>query len=135
MLTDGLRSAADAVLDDAGALTARRQEEAEFLLASAPRGEFRAALGEVACPDLVLIGPQGQRGVSRDVLVTVMESDLAAGVRQRLAGLAAGSRVTVWECELLSPPEDPEHCPPGAVWLLGSRDGRITRIRLFHPAS
>jgi len=68
--------------------------------------------------------------------------DLAAGRAgpcvvediRRLAGLVAGSGVAVWECELLSPPEDPEHCPPGAVWLVRSRDSLITRIRLFHPA-
>jgi RNA polymerase sigma-70 factor (ECF subfamily) len=132
-LAAALRSTAEGVLDDAAALTARGRAEADFVLASAPRGEFRAALAQVARPDLVLVGPQGQRGRGRDLLVTVMETDLAAGVRQRLVDVASGAGVAVWECALLSPPDDPEHCPPGAVWLVHSADRQITRIRLFHP--
>ena len=62
-----------------------------------------------------------------------MESDLDAGVRQSLGNLVSGTGIAIWECDLHSPAEDPEHCPPGVVWLLHLHDQRIARIRLFHP--
>jgi len=45
----------------------------------------------------------------------------------------AGRRVTILECDLLSPPWDPEHCPPGVLWLMRLSGDGIERIRLFHP--
>jgi RNA polymerase sigma-70 factor (ECF subfamily) len=62
-----------------------------------------------------------------------MESDVLAGVRQRLATVTAGRQVTILECGLLSPPSDPEHCPPGVLWLMRLSGEGIERIRLFHP--
>jgi RNA polymerase sigma-70 factor (ECF subfamily) len=35
-------------------------------------------------PDLLLLGPQGPRARGRDTLAEIMNSDLDAGVRQRL---------------------------------------------------
>jgi RNA polymerase sigma-70 factor (ECF subfamily) len=48
--------------------------------------------------------------------------------------VTAGRHVTVMECDLLSPPWDPDHCPPGVVWLMPVRNGRISEIRLLHPS-
>ncbi|MCV7135133.1 hypothetical protein H7J06_19310 [Mycobacterium hodleri] len=62
-----------------------------------------------------------------------MERDLSAGVRHRIANVVAGRDVAIWETDLISPPEDPFHCPPGVVWALFLDEGRVSRIRLFHP--
>ncbi|MFF5293082.1 RNA polymerase sigma factor [Paractinoplanes globisporus] len=118
---------------DFGALTARRRRDAQDLLTCAPLGEFRRALADLAVPGLRLIGPQGQRFHGHEPLVQIMESDLLAGVRQRMAAVTAGRRVTILECDLLSPAWDPEHCPPGVLWLMRLSGGRIEQIRLFHP--
>ena len=118
---------------DSAALAARRRRDAEDLLAAAPRGDFRQALAALAVPGLRLIGPQGQQGYGQELLVQIMESDLRAGVRQRLAAVTAGQRVTILECDLHSPPWDPGHCPPGALWLMRLSGDGIERIRLFHP--
>ena len=118
---------------DFDALAAGRRRDAEDLLASAPRGDFRRALAALAVPGLRLIGPQGQQGYGHELLVQIMESDLLAGVRQRLAAVTAGQRVTILECDLFSPPSDPGHCPPGVLWLIRSSGDGIERIRLFHP--
>jgi RNA polymerase sigma-70 factor (ECF subfamily) len=64
-----------------------------------------------------------------------MDSDLAAGVRQRPVRSATGSTVTLLECVFRNPPWDPRHCPPGVLWLISTHAGRIRRIRLFHPAA
>jgi RNA polymerase sigma-70 factor (ECF subfamily) len=118
---------------DASGVPGARGRAAVDLLAAAPRGEFRSALTDLAAPDLVLVGPQGQRARGPDLLVHIMDTDLAAGVRQRVRRVTAGSRVTILECDLLNPPWDPEHCPPGVLWLLRTDGGRISGVRLFHP--
>jgi RNA polymerase sigma-70 factor (ECF subfamily) len=132
-LGEALLATADAAHDDAAALTARRRREAAELLAAAARGDFGAALAASWSADLALVGPQGQRGRGRDTLVRIMESDLEAGVRQRPVNVTASRRFTIIEAELLNPPWDPGHCPPGVVWLLSLRDDRVEHVRLFHP--
>jgi len=133
-LAGGLLATADGAHDDTAAVTARRRRDAQLLLDSAPLGEFASTFAEVSAPDVVLTSSQGLVAEGRDQLLRIMDSDLEAGVRQRLADVVAGSAVAVWECALISPPWDPDHCPPGVVWLVHvDRDERIRRIRLFHP--
>jgi RNA polymerase sigma-70 factor (ECF subfamily) len=132
-LTGRLLAASSGSGTDVRALTARRRREAEDLLDAAPRGDLRRALADLAHADLRLIGPQGQRGRGHRPLLYIMDSDLRAGVRQRLVTVTAGTRVTILECDLLNPPWDPGHCPPGVLWLMRLSNGRIDRIRLFHP--
>ena len=62
-----------------------------------------------------------------------MNRDLAAGVRQRLRNVVASGDVLIWETDLISPPDDPEHCPPAALWLQVLREGRVRQLTLFHP--
>jgi RNA polymerase sigma-70 factor (ECF subfamily) len=132
-LDRALRATAAAAHYDTAALTARRRDEAEDLLSSAVHGQFRATLAAATVPDLHVIGPQGQRTCGRDALADIMDSDLHAGVRQRLNQITAGNRITILECDLLSPPWDPQHCPPAVLWLMTLHDQRIEKIRLFHP--
>ena len=63
-----------------------------------------------------------------------MHSDLAAGVRQQLRNVVASGDLLIWETDLISPPDDPEHCPPRALWLHHLTGGRIQRMTLFDPA-
>jgi len=46
--------------------------------------------------------------------------------------VVASRRIVIWEAEMLSPPEDPYHCPAGAAWLMWLDAGRVGRLRLFH---
>jgi hypothetical protein len=41
--------------------------------------------------------------------------------------------ITILECDLLSPVHQPDHCPPGVVWVMTLHDERIKKIRLVHP--
>lgn len=132
-LDNALRATAHAAHTDSVALTARRRREAEELLSSAAHGQFRATLAAATVADLSLLGPQGQRARGRDTLANIMDSDLDAGVRQRLSTVTAGNRITILECDLHSPPWDPQHCPPAVLWLMTQRGQHIDKIRLFHP--
>jgi RNA polymerase sigma-70 factor, ECF subfamily len=75
---------------------------------------------------------QGEHG-GRDLVVRGMEGDLAAGVRQRLKHTVASRGITIWEMDMINPVDDPAHCPPAVTWLVSLAEGRIRRIRLFHP--
>jgi len=132
-LTNVLLTTAENAHDDSAALTARRRREAQELLSSAPQGGFRAALTSAAVPNLEFLGPQGQRAHGQDTLLRIMDSDLDAGVAQRLVAVAASPMITILECDLLSPVHQPDHCPPGVVWVMTLHDERIKKIRLVHP--
>jgi hypothetical protein len=118
---------------DSARLAELRRQQFGHLLTAADRGEFREALHGLAVPDLEIVGPQEQRARGLDLLVHVMETDLEAGVRERPVDVAASTRFCVIECDLLSPPWDPQHCPAAVLWLLRWGAERIEHIRLFHP--
>jgi RNA polymerase sigma-70 factor (ECF subfamily) len=132
-LTTALLASSTAVHDEADRISTHRCEAAYHLIESAARGQFRQALAEAADPGLDLIGPQRQHARGLDTLVQIMDSDLQAGVQQHPMRATAGRHVTILECRLLSPPWDPQHCPPGVLWLMKHAGARIGHITLFHP--
>jgi hypothetical protein len=133
-LTVALLESAATAYDDTAGLRARRHAQAQHLITSGPRGEFHRALAAAATPNLHLFGPQRQRAQGLKVLIDIMDSDLEAGVRQRLRRVTASRRLTILECDLVNPAWDPQHCPPEVLWLMTVHDERIERIKLFHPA-
>lgn len=132
-LTERLRACPAHDAGDVGELTERRRRAAEDMLAAAARGEFSRALAQLATPEMRMIGPKGQRDQGHGLIVRMMESDLTDGVGHRLDTVTAGRRTTILECDLISPPWDPEHCPPGVMWLIRYAGDTIERIRLIHP--
>ncbi|MBE1490674.1 RNA polymerase sigma factor [Plantactinospora soyae] len=132
-LTEALRNTTELAYDDAAEVNNAWRREAEEIIAASRRGEFARAVQEYWWPEADFVLPDGQRVPGRDFLVRAMEKDLADGVRQRIRHVAASGDVMVWEADLFSPQENPEHCPPGVVWLHHLRQGRIRRLRLFHP--
>ncbi|WP_212735384.1 RNA polymerase sigma factor [Herbidospora galbida] len=135
-LATALAGTADLAHDDAAALTRTRRREAEEMLAAAQRGAFAEVVRDHWRPDVEFVGPGGERAADdRAFAIRGMEADLAAGVRQRLVEVVAGRDLTIWRADLISPPDDPGHCPPSLVWLHHLREGRVRRLRLFHPVT
>jgi sigma-70-like protein len=132
-LAEKLRATVDAAHPDAGALAESRYREASDALDTAMRGDFHEVVQDMWLPEAELVVAGAVRG-GRDFAVQGMDGDLADGVRQQLSNVVAGADLLIWETELLSPAGDPEHCPPGAVWLHELRGGRVRRMTLFHPA-
>ncbi len=134
-LATALLTEADAAHPDAGALVRRRGEGLRALLdASAERGDDLAAtVADLAHTDLELAGWWGTRHHARDLLTHILRSDFEDGVRESVVEVVASERFTLMECDLISPPWDPTHCPPSVLWLLSMRDERIDSVRLYHP--
>ncbi|GAA4581480.1 sigma-70 family RNA polymerase sigma factor [Planotetraspora phitsanulokensis] len=132
-LSEALLATAGGAHGDVAALTEARRAEAEETLRAAHHGSLAEALAELWWPMVEVTWPQGKRTRGFDYLVRAMERDLGDGVRHRLANVVAGREVVIWEDDLINPPDDPFHCPPGVVWVNFLEEGRIRRVRLFHP--
>jgi RNA polymerase sigma-70 factor (ECF subfamily) len=131
-LTRALLATADSAHDDIRAVTARRRRQAEELLSAARRGEPAPVLAASWLPTVALSGVGGLDTEGYGLLVHGFERDLADGVGYHLTNVIAGGDLVVWEVALQSPPEDPFHCPPGAVWVLRLRADWVEQARLFH---
>lgn len=131
-LSEALLASADQAYDDSAARNAASAREAADTLAAAGRGEFARVVADRWAPGMLLISGQGYRG-GADMAVAGMDLDLAHGVRQHLVHAVTSRDFTVWEMEMVSPPDDPEHCPPAVVWLMTHPEGRVNRLRLFFP--
>ncbi|MET9408207.1 sigma-70 family RNA polymerase sigma factor [Streptomyces sp. NPDC002935] len=132
-LAAALAATADAPHGDTARRTRASRVEARETLAAAESGRFEALLSERWSPGIALLRGNDPVG-GRSVLVRGMDGDLEAGVRQRLAHAVAGRSLVLWEMDLLSPADDPDHCPPSVAWLMTLDDaGRPRRLRLLHP--
>ncbi|SCF08608.1 hypothetical protein GA0070607_5348 [Micromonospora coriariae] len=102
------------------------------MVTTAMRGDFDRVVRESWWPDAEMLAPGGLRG-GTDLAVRGMTKDLMEGVRQRLRNVVASGEVLIWETDLISPPDAPEHCPPAALWLQVLREGRVRQLILFRP--
>ncbi|MFB7495396.1 RNA polymerase sigma factor [Streptomyces sp. NPDC056161] len=132
-LATALAATADAPHGDTAKRTRATRAEAHETLAAAERGTFGTLLAERWSPEVALVrgnDPVGGHGL----LVRSMDSDVEAGVRQRLVHAVAGRSLVVWEMDISNPADRPEHCPPAVAWLMTlDPAGRVHRLRLFHP--
>ncbi|MFD9733823.1 RNA polymerase sigma factor [Umezawaea sp. NPDC059074] len=131
-LADALLTTADLTHDDIAEKTERSKAEALDTLAAAERGAFAEVVADRWTPDAELLAGAVRGGVG--TMIDGMNCDLEAGVRQRFGAALVSRDLTLWEMDLVNPPDDPDHCPPGVIWMMSHRGGRYHRLRLFHPA-
>ena len=130
-LADGLQAAADQAYSDPTALHTLHRDLGEQALSSADGSEIASTLAELWSPQAQVTWPTGKlTGIG--YLPEAYEHDLADGVRHQLVNVVASRDVVIWEDALLSPPEDPVHCPPSVAWVHFLDGGRVERIRLHH---
>lgn len=131
VLARSLNATAAAAYDDTLRRTEASWQEAHETLAAAERGQFGQVLEDRYSREVsLLVG--GARLGGAEMLLAGMDLDLSAGVRQRPLQVTAGRSLVVWEMELLSPPDDPDHCPPGVAWIMTVQGGRFERVSLYH---
>jgi RNA polymerase sigma factor (sigma-70 family) len=126
-----LADTAEAGHEDVLRRTAASWQEAHDTLAAAERGEFGKVVQDRYSPEVALLAG-GERLGGVDFLLAGMDCDLLAGVRQRPRHIVAGRSLVVWEMQLISPTDDPGHCPPGVAWIMTLADGRVDRVSLHH---
>lgn len=134
-LVTALAEAADQPHPDTSARSAEWRAGFTTLLEAAENDALTGQLGRHWRQDALVVAPDGDQYRGWSELVSGMRADLDAGVRQRPGNVVAGQGLAVVEAELLSPADDPEHCPPHVVWLFTTRSGWVDGVRLFHPAS
>lgn len=132
-LAQALTATAASAHDDMTRRTEASWHEVRETLAAAERGGFGAIVRDRYSPEVSLLAG-GQRLGGAGLLLAGMEGDLSAGVRQRPLHVVAGRSLVVWEMELVSPPDDPDHCPPGVAWIMSLEGGRFDRVSLYHAA-
>lgn len=136
-LSDARSKLAGALLDDAGRVdhdarrVARERERAwaDSLRGIARRGdadEFVARFER----DLHLVWSSGVSARGRHVLAAEVESDLAAGVLLHPERVMSSEGITIVEGRFANPPESPDHCPPGAAFVVFGRGDRASRLHL-----
>ncbi|MCE7004243.1 sigma-70 family RNA polymerase sigma factor [Kibdelosporangium philippinense] len=131
-LAAALQNTAEQAHDDAAKLTVQRRNEGIETLEAAEKGRFAEVVAGWSPRMELSSGPL--RG-GADFVIRGMDGDLADGVRQRMRHTVASKDVTIWEMDMINPPDDPFHCPPAVVWLMTLEDGRPSRIRLIHPVT
>ncbi|GAA4259065.1 RNA polymerase sigma factor [Dactylosporangium darangshiense] len=119
---------------DASTLTAERREEAAAILSAVANGVPQHKLDRRWAADMAMRWPSGTVSTGLGSIFAAMGSDYNSGVRYRLVNVVAGPGITIWENEFINPPEDPDHCPPAATWLLREKAGLVGEVRLIHAA-
>ncbi|SNS89935.1 RNA polymerase sigma-70 factor, ECF subfamily [Asanoa hainanensis] len=131
-LAEALLATADEAHDDVTARAAARRRSAEEAFVAMDRGHFASVLAEDWSPTVESFWPPGIQATGHAFLLRGMDNDLADGVGHKLTNVVASRDLDIWEFDLVSPPEDPTHCPPGAVWVQHRAGGLVQRARLFH---
>ncbi|GIJ48398.1 DNA-directed RNA polymerase sigma-70 factor [Virgisporangium aliadipatigenens] len=128
-LTDVLPETENDRYGCAGALASERYAEAASVLSGL--GPDPTVYDRWA-DDVAMDWSGGRRTRGIGALLGAAALDYADGVTYRVTGVVVGPDVTVWENDFVNPPEDPEHCPPAATWLLRERDGLVRDVRLIY---
>jgi RNA polymerase sigma factor (sigma-70 family) len=131
-LADILPNIADDRHDDTDALIAERRQEAGTILTAIANLTHLSQVGGRWADDMRIWWPSGRVTTGLEALFATMRLNYDAGITARLTGVVAGPGVTIWENAFVNPPEDPEHCPPGATWLLRERAGVVREVRLLY---
>ncbi|SDN97579.1 RNA polymerase sigma-70 factor, ECF subfamily [Actinacidiphila guanduensis] len=132
-LVEAMAATADAAHADVLAASRRSAREAVETLAAAEQGRFAELTAERWTPDAAYYVGR-QRVGDQDFLIRGMACDLEAGVRQRFVSAVTSRDTTIWEMDLVSPPDAPDHCPPAVAWVMTTKDGRMHHLRLFHAS-
>ncbi|RZU10356.1 RNA polymerase sigma-70 factor (ECF subfamily) [Kribbella rubisoli] len=131
-LRDALLTSADGVYDDVATATALHRELAEDFMESGRRGQLASAIADRWSSEAQVLWPTGKR-TDMGYLPEAFDRDVSDGVRQEVVNVVASREVVIWEAALISPPEDPTHCPPSVVWVHHLDQDRVGKVRLYHP--
>jgi RNA polymerase sigma factor (sigma-70 family) len=120
---------------DMDALIAERRAEADTVLNAIANNVPQSRVQRRWADDMTLRWGSGRITTGLGSLFEVMRYNYDDGVTARLTGVVACPEMTIWENAFVNPPEDPDHCPPQATWLLREKDGVVREVRQIHSPS
>ena len=68
-----------------------------------------------------------------EFMIEDLEGDLGVGLKMHPTKVVASREVTIIECDIENPSDDPFHCPPAISQVAFYRDGKIRRMRWHLP--
>jgi RNA polymerase sigma factor (sigma-70 family) len=126
---------AEMLLDQAATVESSERQEAQEIAR-----EFTSSIEHFAsdtrpflercAADVTITLGDGPMLRGREHLADIGAADVQAGVSHRLTNVLASPRVVIAESRFENPPENPFHCPPGAVEVHYRADGWTQRITL-----
>ena len=126
---------ADALLKTAGLeheqtrrLTESRTRYFETAFEEINRGVGYDIFIDAVSEDLTWIFPGGRVFYGQEVMANEFEGDLEAGMQIALTNVVASKDVSIYEADLLNPPENPLRCPPATAGVFLLRDGLAHRV-------
>lgn len=132
---------ADSLLETAGLAhgEARQLAESRACFFGAAYDEYNRGRGyetllSAFSDDLVMDFSDGTtifRGY--EFMVEDLEGDLEVGLKMHPTNVVASKEVTIIECDIENPSDDPFHCPPAISQVAFYRDGKIRRMRWHLP--
>lgn len=131
VLQRALRESAPAAYADSDARVTAARDETEDLIGASRGDGFAGMIRDRCHPDMSLILAGSLTGDSGSLRMLV-DHTYSAGVALRLREVTVSQDLMVWETDFVNPPDAPEHCPPGLIWLHSLREGRTQRLRLAY---
>lgn len=129
-LADALLGAAGLAHDEARRLTESRARFFDAAYEEYNRGEGYDLLLGAFSRDLTMDFSDGTTIFSgHQFMAEDLERDLEVGLKMRPTNVVASRDVTIIECDIENPPDDPLHCPPAISQVAFYREGRISRMR------
>jgi RNA polymerase sigma factor (sigma-70 family) len=133
-LAEALLEAAGLAHDESRRLTEARGSFFESAYQQYNRQDGYDILASTFSEDLLMsisTGKVFRRGY--EFFVGDCEKDLEVGVKMHPREVISSKDVAVIECDLESPPEDPDHCPPTLSQIAVYREEEIQRLHWHFP--
>jgi RNA polymerase sigma-70 factor (ECF subfamily) len=133
-LAEALLETASLEHDEARRIVEARTSFFEAAYAEYNRAEGYETLASAYSEEMKFSLPDGRvftRG--REYITKEWRETLEIGVQMRPEEVISSKDVAVIECDVDSPPEHPEHCPPVISQVAVYREGRIHRLHWYFP--
>jgi RNA polymerase sigma factor (sigma-70 family) len=127
-LADALLKTAELEHDEARQLTESRTRYFEAAFGEINQGQGYEIFMDAVSEELTWAFPGGRIFYGHEVMASEFQGDLEAGMRIRLTNVVASKDVSIYEADLLNPPDNPLRCPPATAGVFFLRDGLARRV-------
>jgi RNA polymerase sigma factor (sigma-70 family) len=127
-LAEALLKTAGLEHDEARRLTESRSRYFEAAFEEINQGQGYEIFMDAVSEELTWAFPGGRIFYGHEVMANEFEGDLEAGMRIRLTNVVASKDVSIYEADLLNPPDNPLRCPPATAGVFFLRDGLAHRV-------